>query len=109
MRIACRTSARPHARAAQIGACAAQVPILASRSDNRGDQARRYCGKDELIALAAPFVAARRGAEMIAAIVDALGTVPVVIAHPLAAVPVMAVALILAPALVLAVIAMIAV
>ena len=65
---------------------------------DRGDQSAGDCTKDELVALPAPFIAARWLAEVVLPIVHAWRIIPIIIAHALATLPAMLPAPILAPA-----------
>src|SRR6202789_4226228 len=62
-------------------------PLVAG-GDDRSDQAGRGGGQHIVAVPFAPFVAARRGAQVIAAIVDPLAAAPVVRGHAMARAPV---------------------
>src|ERR1700722_14399718 len=72
--------------------------LTAVVDDHRGDHAGGDGAEYVLAVRFAPFIAARRVAQVVLAIVDALGAAPVVVAHAFAAVPMVAGSMVLTPA-----------
>lgn len=70
--------------------------VVVAERDGR-DQASGDRGQDVLTIGLAPFVAVRRSAQVMLAVVDVLSAVPVVLAHMLAVAPMMVGALVLTP------------